>query len=423
MLEIRFFVRLPAVLVSLILILGVWSCDSEPLPVPPPPPVITTNATISQMEQVPAPPVATANATTSQSEQTGASDNDSSSDAPHLLRVNITSDLATIAFPDRITFSLEGTGNQAVKSILLKYGSDKRSLVAEINTIELEFQGGTKINTSWDWEMKKTGSLPPGATVWWQWEITDMEGMASTTLKQSMTYQDTRFQWQVTRLDTMDIYWHGQSQALIQELTTELESKLARIQLNSTIPVERKPKIFVYSTSEQLRGAILHEQEWTGAVAYPNYNIILTAVNANNLEWAKRALPHEITHLLVGELIFGPFGDIPTWLNEGLARYSEGDITESDRKILDEARKENSLISVTSLSSSFPTASRQAHLAYAESGSIVTFLIDNFGWEKIRQLLLVFKEGSTYDNALQEVYGFDTDGLEAQWKKYLEEST
>ncbi|MFC2006500.1 peptidase MA family metallohydrolase, partial [Chloroflexota bacterium] len=326
-------------------------------------------------------------------------------------------------FPDRITFSLEGTSNPAVKAILLKYGSDKRSLVAEVYTIVPEYQEGTEINTSWDWEMKKTGSLPPGATVWWQWEITDKEGRTTTTPKQSRTYQDTRFQWQATRLDTIDIYWHRQSEALKEELTAELESKLARIQLNSTIPAERNPKVFVYNNSEQLRGAILHEQKWTGAVAYPDYNIILTAVDINSLDWAKRALPHEITHLLVGEFTFGPFGDIPRWLNEGLAMYSEGTITESEFQRLDKASKEDKLISVTSLSSSFPTNREQASLAYAESGSIVAFLIDDFGWAKMRQLLLVFKEGSTYDNALQEVYGFDMNGLETHWKEYLREST
>ena len=52
---------------------------------------------------------------------------------------------------------------------------------------------------------------------------------------------------------------------------------------------------------------MLFEQEWTGAVAYSDYNIILTAVSTGNLEWAKRALPHEVTHLIVKEAIFGPF--------------------------------------------------------------------------------------------------------------------
>jgi len=399
----QFIRNLLAIVVFLSLMLGVAGCQSEPLPVPPPPP----------------PPAATTSNNTQTQTETSPPTTEPVETPTPVSGTNITSNLATVSFPDSITFSLKGTSNPAVKTIVLEYGSDKRSLVAEINKIEPEFQEGIKIDASWSWEMKKMGSLPPGATVWWQWKITDIEGNTTVVPKQSMTYQDTRFQWQITELATMDIYWQDQNATLKQELTAELESKLSRIELNVSIPAERKPKIFVYTSSEQLRGAMLHEQEWTGAVAYSNYNIILTAVDTATLEWAKRALPHEITHLLVGEFIFGPFGDIPHWLNEGLARYSEGTITEYDRQLLNKAFDEGSLISVRSLASSFPTDPGQAYLAYAEAGSIVTFLIENFGWEKMRQLLSVFKEGSTYDKALQEVYGFDTNGLEAQWQEYL----
>ena len=35
-------------------------------------------------------------------------------------------------------------------------------------------------------------------------------------------------------------------------------------------------------------------------------------------------LVHELAHLLVRELTFNCFGGLPTWLNEGLATYSEG---------------------------------------------------------------------------------------------------
>lgn len=122
------------------------------------------------------------------------------------------------------------------------------------------------------------------------------------------------------------------------------------------------------------------------------------------------------------EATFGPFGDIPTWLNEGLAQYAEGEMEEYQSQILDEAIKEKTLLSVRSLGSSFPADPDQASLAYAQSLSLVSFLIDEYDWAKIRQLLAIFKEGSTYDNTLAEVYGFDTNGLEERWQAYIEAS-
>jgi hypothetical protein len=37
----------------------------------------------------------------------------------------------------------------------------------------------------------------------------------------------------------------------------------------------------------------------------------------------------------------------------------------------------------------------------------------------MNQLLDVFQQGSTYDQALEQVYGFDQDGLDTLWRHSL----
>ena len=167
---------------------------------------------------------------------------------------------------------------------------------------------------------------------------------------------------------------------------------------------------------------MLFTQEWTGALAFSDYNIILIPVRPATVEWSKRTLAHEITHLLVREATFGPFGDIPTWLNEGLAEYAEGEMDQYHRQALDDAIKEDKLLSVRSLGSGFPADPDQASLAYAQSNSLVSYLVDTHGWAKMRELLAIFKEGATYDNALKKVYAFDTSGLEELWRAQVSAS-
>ena len=239
------------------------------------------------------------------------------------------------------------------------------------------------------------------------------------TPRQTIVFEDTRYQWQVETAHDLDIYWYSLGASLVKELTEGVESRLSRVRFEVDISEERKPKVFVYPDSEELRGAVLFTQEWTGALAFLDYNIILIPARSDNLEWAKRTLAHEITHLLVREATFGPFGDIPTWLSEGLAQYAEGEMEEYHRQVLDAAIKANELLSVRSLGSSFPTDPNQAILAYAQSFSLVSFLIDTYDWSKMRELLAIFKEGSTYENALLEVYSFDTIGLEEQWRAHV----
>lgn len=333
--------------------------------------------------------------------------------------VSITSNRAITDFPNTIAFAIEGSSTLPVAKIYLEYGSDKHSLVSEVSRVEPEYATDVKIMTSWAWEMKKSGSVPPGTRVWWRWRITDEADRTYVTERQTVIFEDTRYQWQVEVAEDLDIYWHSLGADLVGELTEGVESRLSRLELNVDIPEERKPRVFVYADADELRSAVLFTQEWTGALAFPDYNIILIPVGPGELEWSKRTLAHEITHLLVGEAIFGPFGDIPTWLSEGLAQYVEGEMESYHRAALDRAINEDKLLSVRSLGSSFPADPSQASLAYAQSQSLVSYLVSSYGWEKMRELLAVFKEGSTYDNALQNVYSFDIDGLEEQWRVYL----
>ena len=338
---------------------------------------------------------------------------------PGPAEVSITNNRAIADFPNTIAFTLEGSSTLPVVNVDLEYGTDKRSIVSEVSRVEPEYAPGIKISTSWVWEMKKTGSLPPGARVWWRWRITDEADRIYMTPRQTIVFEDTRYQWQVEVAPDLEIYWHSPEASLVEELTEGVESRLSRVKLGVSIPEERKPKVFVYPNAEELRSAVLFTQEWTGALAFWDYNIILIPVQSDNLEWAKRTIAHEITHLLVREATFGPFGDIPTWLNEGLAQYAEGEVEEYQCEILNRAIKEDKLMSVRSLGASFPTDPEQARLAYAQSLSLVSYLVDTYGWANIRELLAVFKEGSTYDDALQEVYSFDIDGLEERWQVHV----
>jgi hypothetical protein len=333
--------------------------------------------------------------------------------------LKINSNTAQVTFPDKISFSLKGYSSAAIKTVSLEYGTDAHTLTPESNITKVDFKQNSDVVVNWDWQMKKNGSIPPGVNVWWEWHLTDLNDKELTVDRQSLVYTDTRYSWQVKKMPDMDLYWNIKDADLMNKLTDALQTHLARVQLNVSIPPERKPRIFVYNSSDELRGAVLFTQDWTGAMAYPSFNIILTAVNSSNLNWAIGALPHEVTHLLVGEAVFGPFGDLPEWLNEGMAKYSEGALADYLQSRLDAAVKNNKLISLRSLASSFPTDSEGAYLAYAESASVVNYMIQNYGWEKMRALLAVFKEGATYDKALLQVYQLDVNGLDAAWRASL----
>jgi hypothetical protein len=130
-------------------------------------------------------------------------------------------------------------------------------------------------------------------------------------------------------------------------------------------------------------------------------------------------VPHEFSHLIIHRAVANPYGDLPRWLDEGLAMWAEGELDSEYRSALNQAIKSNTLVSLKTLSSNFPADSKQATLAYAESYSVIVYIRDNLGRQKIAELLKVFKSGSTDDAALQSVLGMTTAELDSRWRASL----
>ncbi len=99
--------------------------------------------------------------------------------------------------------------------------------------------------------------------------------------------------------------------------------------------------------------------------------------------------------------------------------YAEGELEAMYVGYLEQGVAEDSFISVQSLASPFSAFAGQTYLAYAESYSLVEFLISSFGQDKMYELLSTFKQGSSYDGALIKVYGFDMDGLDSLWRDWV----
>jgi len=83
------------------------------------------------------------------------------------------------------------------------------------------------------------------------------------------------------------------------------------------------------------------------------------------------------------------------------------------------ALDQQTLFSVASLASPFSAFANLSYLSYAQSYHIVKYLIDQYGQDKMLQLLNTFASGATTDDALLAVYGFDTEGLNKDWQTFI----
>ncbi len=321
-----------------------------------------------------------------------------------------------IDFPNTITFQTTLQSGAEITSVTLEYGTQQLTCGEVIAKGFPQFTPDKSVNVSWTWDMRQSGSLPPGTSIWWQWRYQDSAGKESLTDRQSVTWLDDLHAWQTISSGKLNLHWYSGSKAFAQDLLDSAVSGLARLERDTGLTPDQPIDLYIYANTDDLQEATLYEPSWTGGQAFPEQNIVIIGISPDQLDWGRGAEVHELTHVLVGHLTFSCLGSVPTWLNEGLAVYSEGALDPSSQSQLDDAIKNNQLLSVRSLSSGFSEVSSKAYLSYSESFSIVDFLIKTYGQQKMTSLLIALRDGTSVDDALQKTYGFNVDGLEDAWR-------
>ncbi len=333
--------------------------------------------------------------------------------------LTVSSDWVQVEFPMGLTFNLSAQSDTDITDVRLHYEVDRISKAQVTSEVYLEFVPGTSVDVSWTLEMVRIGGLPPGSGVDYWWTVKDAIGDEISTTPLRVELHDNRYSWQSLTEGKITIYWYGESPSFAQEIMDTAQQALVRLTADTGAYLERPAKLYIYSDPQDLRGAMIYPQEWTGGVAFTRFGVIAIGISPDNFEWGKRAIAHELAHLVVHQMTLNPYGGLPIWLDEGLAVYTEGPLSPQYEAFLNMAIAENILISVRSLSSPFSAYAEEAVLSYAQSYSLVEFLISEYGQSKMLELLNTFEQGSTYDGALEKVYGFDMDGLDTRWRIHI----
>jgi len=334
-------------------------------------------------------------------------------------KANVTTDQVVFDFPNTATFSATLSSDSDITSVTLEYGNQQQTCGEVVAKAFPDFTSAKTIQVEWAWDMRQSGSLPPGASLWWHWVYTDSSGQIFVSETQNATWLDDIHDWQTLVGEDLRLHWYGNDKAFAQNMLNAGLEGLRRNKEQAGLGPDQPIDLYVYPNYEDMQDAILYEPSWTGGMAFPEYNIFIMGISASDSTWDQNTVIHELTHILVGHFTFSCIGTIPTWLNEGLSMYSEGGLDSSSQSHLDQAIRSDTLLTVRSLNGGFSELPDKANLSYSQSYSIVNFLIEKYGQEKITDLLIALRDAKPIDDALLEVYGFDTDGLEDAWRQFI----
>jgi hypothetical protein len=332
----------------------------------------------------------------------------------------ITQDDIDPDFPETLTFRMMAESDADIERITLRYGTNGRSCQTGGSLQNVTFDAGSRVEAEWEWELRRSGAIPPGAVIWWQWEVEDVDGNTAVSERQEYMLADESHRWQNVSEDGVTVAWYAGDDSFGQAMLAQTMGSLAHLQTDLGLPRPETMQFWFYESGGAVQEAIVNVPEWTGGVAFPEYGITVLGVAPGQEGWAAEIVPHEMTHLLEGILTFNCRGvRLPTWLVEGLARFAEGEAEATAVNRLLAGLEAGSLPPLKSLAAGFSAYSDGAGMAYTQSGQVVAYLVELAGPEQMTELLQMMQQGNDVDEALTAVYGFDTAGLDASWRTSL----
>ncbi len=330
--------------------------------------------------------------------------------------IQITRSLYSALFPTTLSFNLSARSDAEIVDARLHYKVHRQSFAEVENEAFVRVTPAKEIDISYSLDLRRAGGLPPGTVVDYWWTLKDAAGRVTDSDIAALKFNDSRYQWQSLQEGMVSLYWYTGSESFADELMATAQGALIKLEQDTGASLTEAVEIYIYDSAQALQGSMVFPQEWTGGVAFTDFNTVAIGIEPSNINWGKRAIVHELAHLVTGQVTDNPYGGIPTWLNEGLSMYAEGPMDAIYIVFLNQAIDQRSLISVTSLASPFSAFANISYLSYAESLHIVNYLIEKYGQDKMLRLLDTFAGGATTDEALSAVYGFDTDGLNIEWQ-------
>jgi hypothetical protein len=177
-----------------------------------------------------------------------------------------------------------------------------------------------------------------------------------------------------------------------------------------------KIAVIIYPDIKEFHKAINIENapDWVVGAAGKNELKMVSPLNPGNVhsyESLIKSIVHELCHSVVINMREQGQVGLPKWLDEGFAFYYAKQLTEEIKKDILSGAKQSEIPSWEFLNNA-GTVEFGDNSGYVFSASIVEFLINNYGYENIRKLIL-------QPNGFQNIFGLSEVDLENNWRNYL----
>ena len=330
-------------------------------------------------------------------------------------------------FPDGLRFHLEAQSSSPIEDIRVyvrKLGQSSRSVYRTV-----EFEPGERISGEALFQSKTANEfIPTGTRLSYYFDIRTADGQRLETEPQVLVYLNRGLDWDSVSDGLINVYYYrhtNQSEPRAQQVLEVSADTYAHMGPILGVELTEPMNLVVYSDYEDMRVAlppksrVAAQQLRTLGQAFTTERTLLVDgssgvfVGDNILS----TTAHEFTHLLVADAAGSAYGQVHTWLNEGLAVYSEGDNTEFGRYV-NTAIRNDSVPPLASLRT-YAGTPEETLRNYGLGHSAVTYLLDTYGQEKMTRLFAAIRTTHNFEKSLEEAYGLTIVELDNEWRESL----
>lgn len=330
--------------------------------------------------------------------------------------VTVRSSSITSEFPEGFRVQLTASSERDIETMAIRVRIGRQTRTG-YDYLETTRRGGS-MEGELLWRTNTAASyIPPGTIITYSFEFVDTDGRRYETGMAEFVYHDPRFVWKEISSGPITVAYHGGSEPRAREILDTMLLTLDRMAPLLGADREEPIRVTVYDSWNEMRRAIppataaFDRHLITEGQAFTKVGTLLVLGSRS----AAGTASHEMTHIIVHRAGEGVVRKVPSWLHEGLAEYGNVDPGRSYDNALRNGIRQDRLLPITHMGS-LPGKANDILLFYGQSKALVRMMIDDFGTDKMREFMALYKGGESMDDALMGTYGLDRVALENRWR-------
>lgn len=238
------------------------------------------------------------------------------------------------------------------------------------------------------------------------------------------------FQWQVYATEHFDIHYYTESEPWLAYASGVLEEAYRRGAADLNPELSKRIPFFLYATQNDMQqNSIADVGDGVGGLTEPFKDRFMVWSDGSR-GWLRDVINHEFAHEVQFSILIDGFWKsarilktfiYPLWMMEGIAEHQTGLADYAVEKLyVRDAVLSGGLIPLSRLNQFSHLKPHQTTLAYKTGGHAIRFLADQYGADKPRKMLELFRTRYEAGSVLQPLIGADLQTFEGKFAEYLD---